>query len=55
LAVSALFELMEAMGDRWRVVKGQHRCALAAITMGLKWLRERKQRIEEGGHARVLP
>ena len=47
----ALFELMKAMVDRWRVVKGWHHCALAAIAMGLRWLRERKQRVDEGSTA----
>ena len=47
---SALLELMEAMADRWRLVKGRHHCALAAMAMGLKWLRERKQRVDEGGN-----
>ena len=51
LAVSAFSELMESMADRWRVVKGRHRSALAAIAMGLKWMCERKRRVDEGGTA----
>ena len=30
------------------MVEVWHHCALAAIAMRLKWLRERKQRVEEG-------